>query len=360
MMKRRHVLAALAAVPILPSSILPGSILPSRIQRGLAQAATPAAIPALPIRYDEPLGIGLEGWPYPAPVHFFQTTVAGQAHRMAYMDIAPTGPARSRAIVLLHGKNFDSSYWAGPIKDLAGAGYRVIVPDQFGFNKSAKPEIAYSFDLLVAATLDLLLGSLQIQEFAVLGHSTGGMLAVRLVTSAPSRVTRLILEDPVGLVDYREFIPPQSFDTLYEAELKQTVASYRTFVKRFFPLLPGSEYEPFVEWRMRVALSSEYERFCKAAASTYEMIYREPVRSLYRDIKTKSLIIAGTADQSAPLKAYAAPAIAAKMPGIFEAAPGAVKDMGDARLVPMDKAGHVPHLEAPSNFRDAVLGFLSG
>ena len=58
---------------------------------------------------------------------------------MAYMDVAPTAKGRNRVVVLLHGKNFDSSYWAGPIRDLAAAGFRVIVPDQIGFNKSASP-----------------------------------------------------------------------------------------------------------------------------------------------------------------------------------------------------------------------------
>jgi len=193
MIPRRHVLlpiVALAAVPL------------SAVARG-------AKIPeVLPDHYDEPLGIGLEGWPYPAPVHFYTYVIDGQSARMAYMDIPPTSGAHNLAVVLLHGKNFDSSYWEGPIKDLAGAGYRVIVPDQIGFNKSSKPSVAYSFDILAEATINLL-GSLQIREAIFIGHSTGGMLAVRIATAYPGSVAKLVLEDPIGLVDYRRFIPPQ-------------------------------------------------------------------------------------------------------------------------------------------------------
>jgi hypothetical protein len=60
--------------------------------------------------YAEPLGIGLEGWPYPYPVQFMPLEVGGQRLRMAFMDVAPTGTPNGRAVVLLHGKNFDSSY----------------------------------------------------------------------------------------------------------------------------------------------------------------------------------------------------------------------------------------------------------
>ena len=346
MIARRHLLLPIAAAVTIP-------VLPLQ-----AQTSKPTPV-ALPDRYDEPLGIGLEGWAYPAPVHFFPCTVDGQAVRMAYMDIAPTGASRNQTIVLLHGKNFDSSYWAGPIKDLTAAGFRVIVPDQIGFNKSSKPEVGYSFDMLAVTTIDLL-GSLQVQQAHFLGHSTGGMLAVRIAAAFPGHVQKLVLEDPIGLVDYRRFIAPQSTETLLASERRQTATTYRAFIRRFFPMLPAAAMEPFVEWRMRVALSGEYERFCKAAALTYQMIYREPVRDEYHDIRAKTLLFAGTADQSAPLKAYATPDMAAKMPSIPQAAPQAVKDIPDARLVSVPNVGHVPHLEAPDLFRTTVLDFLAG
>jgi pimeloyl-ACP methyl ester carboxylesterase len=55
----------------------------------------------------------------------------------------------------------------------------VIAPDQMGFGKSSKPfGYQYSFALLAQHTRALL-ASLGIERCAVLGHSTGGMLAVR-------------------------------------------------------------------------------------------------------------------------------------------------------------------------------------
>lgn len=349
MFSRRRALIPLAAALAAPAVGL-------EARAPTYHAAVP---PPLPERYDQPLGIGLEAWPYPAPVRWRPCTAGGESVRMAYMDIPPTAKPSNRAIVLLHGKNFDSSYWDVPIKDLTASGFRVIVPDQIGFNKSSKPDVPYSLDMLAELTINLISG-LQIGRPSFMGHSTGGMLAVRIAAAFPDHVERLILEDPIGLVDYRRFIPPQSTDTLVAAERRRTAASYRAFLRNLFPILPAEAMEPFVEWRMRVAQSGEYERFCKAAALTYQMIYREPVRDEYDDIRATTLMIIGEKDQSAPLKHYASPEMAAKMPSIPVAAPGAVKDLRKGSLVTVPGVGHVPHLEAPDAFRKAMLDFLLG
>jgi pimeloyl-ACP methyl ester carboxylesterase len=237
--------------------------------------AQPAGIPGP--TYSEPLGIALEGWPYPYPLNFIPLKIHGQKLRMAFMDVAPTGAPNGRTVVLMHGKNFDSSYWRGTIVSLTMAGFRVIVPDQIGFNKSSKPDIDYSFDLLAANTAHLL-DMLNVGKVDLIGHSTGGMLAVHFARTYADRISRLVLEDPIGLEDYRLFIPPQTTEALLEAERSQTVEQYRAFIKRYFPVLPPMQYEAFVEWRARLGLSAEFDRYATTVASTYQMIYRQPVR----------------------------------------------------------------------------------
>ena len=315
-----------------------------------AQTPTAAALAT-------PLGIGLESWPYPGPVQFLPLTLHSQPVRMAYMDFAPTAPANGRTIFLLHGKNFDGSYWSGPITWLRAAGFRVIAPDQIGFNKSSKPDLAYSFELLAANTLALA-DALHLAKFTVLGHSTGGMLAVRLTSIAPDRIEQLILEDPIGLIDYRAHIPPQATETLEATERNYTVRTYRAFIAHYFPILPPAEYEPFVTWRMRVALSGEYDRFVRATALTYQMIYRGPVLDLYPTLTPPTLLLAGELDQSTPLAAYAPPDQRARIPTIPQAARAIVSTIPHGKLVTFPKLGHVPHLEAPAEFQRVMLGFL--
>ena len=84
----------------------------------------------------EAMGIGLEGFPYPYPIHFMPITLQGEDLRLAYMDAPAVGPSNGRTAVLLHGRNFPASYWEPTIKALTEAGYRVVAPDQIGFGKS--------------------------------------------------------------------------------------------------------------------------------------------------------------------------------------------------------------------------------
>ena len=305
----------------------------------------------------EPLGIGLEGWRYPGPVSFLSLVMAGEPVRMAYMDFAPTSAANGRAILLLHGKNFDGTYWTGPIDWLTAAGFRVIVPDQVGFNKSSKPALDYTFEGLARNTIELA-DSLSLRRITVLGHSTGGALAVRLASMVPDRIEQLILKDPIGLVDYRAYVAPQETATLVAAEHAYTTQSYRAFIAHFFQISPPSAYEPFVAWRMRTTLSSEFDRFARVSALTYQMIYREPVRSLYASLTMPVLLTAGTKDRSAPLISYATPAAKARLPGIHDAAKQAMADLPAGRFVSFPDVGHIPHLEMPDRFRTEVLAFL--
>ena len=317
--------------------------------------ATAASQP--PNTYTEPLGTSLEGWPYPGPLQFLPLTMERQQVRMAYMDFKPTAPSNGRSIMLLHGKNFDSSYWAGPIGWLRQSGFRVVVPDQIGFNKSSKPDLDYTFEALAANTMALA-DALSLSNLSIIGHSTGGMLAVRLASIYPERIQQLVLEDPIGLVDYRDFVPPQTTETLEETERRHTVETYRAFIAHYFPILPPAEYEPLVEWRMRVALSGEYERFVRATALTYQMIYRGPVRGLFKDLKPPVLLLAGERDSTTPLSAYAPPGIRAQIPTLTAAAREIVKEIPHGQLVEFPKVGHVPHLEVATAFQNTVQNFL--
>ena len=103
----------------------------------------------------EPYGIALEGFAYPYPVHLLPVINDGEQLSMAYMDVAPERP-NGRTVVLLHGRNFPSSYWAPVIKMLSEAGFRVVVPDQIGFGKSSKPQGELHFDTLARNTIALL------------------------------------------------------------------------------------------------------------------------------------------------------------------------------------------------------------
>lgn len=322
----------------------------------LATAATPARADA-PATYTVPLSISLESWPYPYPVQFLPVKFENQDLRMAYMFVPAAHKPAKGTVTLLHGKNFDGSYFANTAQILTDAGYDVLIPDQIGFGRSSKPEIPYSFDLLAAYTLQLL-DHLHINQTALVGHSTGGMLAVRLARSYPGRVSKLILENPIGLEDYRTLVPPVTTDEWYQQELANTdPAKIRAFLQRYF-VTWKPEYEAFVEKRARIALSGEYPRYCKAAAVTYQMIYQQPVCYDFPLIQQPTLLALGAQDRTAIGKDKVAAEFASKLGNYPELGKSAAKTIPAATLKLFDSCGHIPHLEQPEAYHAALLDFL--
>jgi pimeloyl-ACP methyl ester carboxylesterase len=234
------------------------------------------------------------------------------------MDVPPESKCNGRTVVLMHGKAFGGYYFEQVIEALTSSGYRVVVPDQIGWGKSSKPDIHYSFQLLAANTAALL-DHLGVGKVAVLGHSTGGMTATRFTLMNPDRVTHLVLEDPLGLTDYRIGIPPQSEETL----------------------------------------SADYPRWARASALTFQMIYRQPVRYEYHRIAPPTLLIVGAEDHVVPLGNYAQPDEAARLGDFIALSEAAARDIPDAKRVVVSDCGHIPHIEQPTQFLDAFVPFLA-
>jgi pimeloyl-ACP methyl ester carboxylesterase len=303
----------------------------------------------------EPLGIAMEGYDYPHPVNFFDLKIEGQDLRMAFMDVRPSGEEKG-AVVLFHGKNFFGAYWKETIAVLTKAGYRVIVPDQIGFGKSSKPDIHYSFHLLAENTKRLL-DSLGIRRAAVVGHSMGGMVATRFALMYPEFTTRLVLEDPIGLEDYKEKAPYVSTEKLYEAQLAQTEEKISGYMRAYYAN-PKPEYDEYARVQVRQMASGEYRRLAWSAALTTQMIYEQPVAHEFALVKPPTLLVIGQQDRTAIGKDRVAPEVAATMGNYPELGRKVAKQIPNAKLVEIDQCGHIPHFEQPEKWHRALLEFL--
>ena len=306
----------------------------------------------------EPYGIGLEGFAYPYPVSLLSLTNDGEAVRMAYMDVAPAR-ANGRTVVLLHGRNFPSSYWAPVIKTLTDAGYRVVVPDQIGFGKSSKPQGELHFDTLARNTMALL-DHLHIAKADVVAHSLGGMLAVRIARAYPDRVDHLVLTAPIGLEDYRLYVPPTPTEKILENEDRLTAEGYRRQLETNYALkLPADQVTPFIDARFNIKGSAEYPRWLRAFVSSAQMIYREPVAHEIPLIAQPTLFVMGADDHNAPGKASAPEALRPKMGHNAELARTLAARMPNGRAEVVPDTGHLVFLEAPAKYNELVLGFLA-
>src|SRR6202453_4703414 len=304
------------------------------------------------------LGICLEEYEYPYPVRFLPLTSDLQPVSMGYGDIPPAGEPNGKTVVLFHGKAFGGYYFRHVIEALTSAGYRVIAPDQVGWGKSSKPDIHHSFQLLAANTAALL-DHLGVGNVAVLGHSTGGMTAARFTLMYPDRVTHLVLEDSLGLADYRTGIPPQSQETLYDHEVHWTdPAVIRGYVEGYFVHPDPKVWEPLADVLVRVTLSPDYPRWARAAALAFQMIYQQPVRYEYDRIAPPTLLIVGAEDHVVRLGQYAQPDDLARLGDFIGLSEAAAHDIPNAKRVVIPECGHIPHIEQPAQFLDAFLPFL--
>ena len=291
-------------------------------------------------------------------VQFFQLQVENQDLRMAFRDVEPTGASNGKAVLLLHGKNFSGFYWEPTIEFLAQQGYRVIAPDELGFGASSRPDIRYSFHQMAQNT-KALLDHLGIQQVDVIAHSMGGMLGVRFALLFPETVERLVLENPLGLEDYRKLVPYISLQQQYAAELSQTYEKMRDYQKSYYPGAWKPEYEVYVRDQASVLSTGEYPRDAWSSALTYQMIYEQPVVYEMAEISRPTLLIIGQADRTVVGKdrlPSGLQSVAGQFPELGRKAHAAIRG---STLVEVPDCGHIPHIQKPEQFRNAVVTFFA-
>lgn len=305
-----------------------------------------------------PLGICLENYSYPFPVRYIELSIQQQHLKMAFMDVTPQHP-NGHAVLLLHGKNFGGSYWGRTARVLSEKGYRVIIPDQIGFGKSAKPQaLQYSFQLLAGNTKTIL-DSLGIGKVCILGHSMGGMIATRFALMYPERVEKFILEDPIGLEDWKLKVPYQSVDDWYRRELKQDYNSLKKYqLENYFHNQWSPSYDSTLNIAAGWTLSPDYDRIAWNSALTYDMIFTQPVCYEFQYIKAPTLLIIGQADRTALGKNLVSDEVKATMGNYPALGKLTHEKISNSRLVELPGIGHIPHMEAFDQFINPLLDFL--
>ncbi len=316
------------------------------------------------------LGIGMEGYPYPRQVHYLDVTHVAQADwidrqapewerraRMAYMDVAPASGQSRATVLLVHGKNFFGAYWSGVIETLRDNGFRVIVPDLIGWGKSTKPSTLTAASLV--AELGSLLDALKVDSVVFVGHSTGGLIGMHMARALPERVHALVLENPMGLEDYRLGLTrPVRHRDWADDERSMTADQIRRYMAHYFVNKEPRFVEPFVAVRLAVGRGPEFERWVQSSAAAYDMLLNEPAVNFVASLATSTLFVCGLSDRTYAGAKYTAPQDQAAKGHIAEMAKRFAAAMPKARFVGVPNTGHVPHLESPAAFNSAVLEFL--
>jgi pimeloyl-ACP methyl ester carboxylesterase len=240
----------------------------------------------------------------------------------------------SDVVLLLHAFPLSSAMWDPLTKALSGR-FRVIAPDYRGLGQSHPPSQATTMASVVD-DVRILLRSLGIRRVAVAGLSMGGYVAFELYRRAPELIRALALCDTRATPD--TVAGRAGRETFAQNALSKGLS---WVADEFTPKLLRLSPDPAVASRVRELIAGGTPEGV-AAAQRGMAVRPDSVPTLSR-IAVPALVVVGAEDQLTP------PSDAVVMQS----------GIRGARLAVIPGAGHLPVLEAPFAFAQALSSFFA-
>ena len=168
-----------------------------------------------------------------------------------WLHTIAAGPQDGPLIIFLHGFPEMSYGWQKHMAYFAEQGYRVLAPDQRGYNLSDKPNTvtAYRIDEL-AADIAGLVRACGREKAVIVGHDWGGGVAWHVAGKYPELVERLVIINAPKTDVYREYLrthPGQLLRSLYVLYFQ-------------IPRLPEAQFHPLGWLALRQSLRNSSRR----------------------------------------------------------------------------------------------------
>lgn len=140
--------------------------------------------------------------------------------RIAYRVVG-SGP---QDIVLVHGWSVSGSVYDYLIPELASADYRLLVLDLRGSGESEQPDGGYSVQSYVE-DIEAVVDHAGADDFALIGHSMGGLIVQKYAAMHSDRIDRLVLMAPAPASGFP--LPPEIYDlfasSAYDLQLRELI-----------------------------------------------------------------------------------------------------------------------------------------
>jgi pimeloyl-ACP methyl ester carboxylesterase len=260
--------------------------------------------------------------------------------RVAYIT-AGSGPP----LLLLHGLGATSETWRPNIATLAKT-HRVVAPDLPGHGESRGPRMLTSVEPLVEA-MDALCDAMGIEEASVLGHSLGGLVAMRFALDHGDRVTKLVLVDAGGIGrEMSWLLRLASIPVIGGLVFLPATLTVRAYGARVFRP-PGDVSIGFLKSLHHSQVNHVTANAVRRAVrSTAEHL--GPVDNAYllprlHEIDAPVLVIWGAQDRLFPVS---------QLEGVRNVSP-------EVRVHVFTDVGHWPYAESPDMFNALVTDFLA-
>ena len=186
------------------------------------------------------------------------------------------------------------------------------------------------------------------------------MVATRFALMYPETVEKLILENPIGLEDWKLLAPYTAIDKNYETELKADYESTKKYQNQsYYDNQWKPEYDEWVYLLTGWTKAPDYPKVALVNAKTSDMIFTQPVFYEFENLTVPTLLIIGTRDRTAIGKNNVKdPDVAAKMGQYQILGKETQKKIKGSKLVELDNVGHLPHIEVFDRFIKPVKEFL--
>jgi pimeloyl-ACP methyl ester carboxylesterase len=200
------------------------------------------------------------------------------------------GPADGPVVVLIHGLGGRAEDWHNLSPYLAKAGFRVYMPDLFGYGGSEKPaDFSFSVRDEAGAVVGFL-DAMGLKQVDLGGWSMGGWIVQIVADTHPERVNRLMLFDSAGI-----YAKPNWDTNLFIAKTPAELTQLESLLMPNPPAIPG-----FVA-RDILRLTRQRAWIIQRALNTM-LTGQDVTDNLLPRLKMPMLILWGEKDQITPLE----------------------------------------------------------
>ncbi len=263
-------------------------------------------------------------------------------NNVRYWELGKEG----KTLILLHGLYGFAESWAKNISSLARH-HRVYVLDFVGFGHSDKPIAPYSVPYLTQFIREFM--AIQgIKQATIVGNSMGGGVALQFALNFPNQIDGLVLVDSAGLGREVAMSLRLAFMPLLGRYITNVSRRGSTQISRQIVFKSELATNEWIQLALEMySLPGAQRSLLTTGRSMFNMQgqkneFINPILSSLSRINAPTLIIWGKQDRIIPVShAFAT-----------------IRKMPNARLHIINRCGHIPQFECPTEFNDVVLEFL--
>ena len=251
----------------------------------------------------------------------------------------PDGPV----IMFAHGFGCDQGMWQRLVPRFS-RDFCIVLFDHMGAgNSDTESYSSATYSSLAGYTADVqeIMSELDLHDVTFVGHSVGGMMGVAAAAADPSRFKSLVfLASSPSYMDYPEddYVGGTSQQDIHEL-LDSLDSNYMVWAATMAPVIMGNPELP----QLHTELEGSFCRINPTIAREFARVaFLSDVRHLLQDVTIPTLVMQCTDDLLAPVHV-----------GSYTQ-----EHLPNATLAVLKATGHLPHVSAPEETADTILGYL--